>query len=140
MQFVELSYGFAYAIQPRPSNLQIEVVPALFWLECYYPFEDWDLVLCPAYTTVAFSHDDRPIEQRSHCVDGHEQEYFQPMFWAGLATPSYLPATVFPAGRTEGGLPIGLQLVGGQYRDHLTIQAARLMAQCAGHETALPPL
>ncbi len=103
-------------------------------------FEDWDLVLCPAYTTVAFSHDDRPIEQRSHCVDGHEQEYFQPMFWAGLATPSYLPATVFPAGRTEGGLPIGLQLVGGQYRDHLTIQAARLMAQCAGHETALPPL
>ncbi len=103
-------------------------------------FEQWDLVLCPAYATVAFSHDDRPIEQRSHSVEGQVQEYFQPMFWAGLATPSYLPATVFPAGRNESGLPIGLQVIGGQYRDYLTIQGAGLMARLAGYDVSLPQL
>jgi amidase len=103
-------------------------------------FQNWDVLLCPTYATVAFGHDDRPIEARSHCVDGQQQEYFQPMFWAGLATASYLPATVFPAGSSEHGLPIGLQVVGAQYRDHLTIQAAKLMARCAGHEISLPPL
>lgn len=102
-------------------------------------FQHWDVLLCPAYATVAFGHDGRPIEQRSHYVDGLEQEYFQPMFWAGLATASYLPATVFPAGWSGDGLPIGLQIVGGQYRDYMTIQVAKLMADCAGHEVSLPP-
>ena len=53
-------------------------------------------------------------------------------FWSGLATASYLPSTVFPTGLSEGGLPIGLQAVGGAYADYTCIEFARLMAEELG--------
>ena len=33
----------------------------------------------------------------------------------------YNPSTVFPAGRSDAGLPVGLQAVGAEFHDHKTI-------------------
>jgi amidase len=95
-------------------------------------FEDWDILLCPQVATTAFEHDHRPIDARTLKVDGVDQPFFQQIFWSGLATASYLPSTVFPTGLSEGGLPIGLQAVGGAYADHTCIEFARLMAEELG--------
>ena len=95
-------------------------------------FNEWDIVICPVFPVPAFSHDHSPIEQRTLSVNGVSQEYFQSMFWAGVSTASYLPGTVFPAGLSKQGLPIGLQAVGAEYEDYTTIDFAKLLTEQIG--------
>ena len=100
-------------------------------------FRDFDLVLMPIMSTAAFRHDHRPMGQRTITVNGASQPYFDQVFWAGLASASYLPSTVIPTGLNDEGLPIGVQIVGPQYGDLITIGAARMM-EAAGFRFTPP--
>jgi amidase len=95
-------------------------------------FREWDIVLCPIAASVAFEHQHGPYRGRRLIIDGVETPYFQQLFWAGLATCSYLPATVFPTGVGTQRLPIGLQAIGEAYADLQTIEFARLVTQEIG--------
>lgn len=96
-------------------------------------FREWDVVVCPIAACVAFEHQHDAYRGRKLDIDGVEVPYFQQLFWAGLATCSYLPATVFPTGPGARGLPIGLQAIGDAYADLQTIEFARLVtAQLGG--------
>jgi amidase len=95
-------------------------------------FREWDIVLCPIAASVAFEHQHGPYRGRTLVIDGVETPYFQQLFWAGLATCSYLPATVFPTGVGTQKLPIGLQAIGDTYADLQTIEFARLFTQEIG--------
>jgi amidase len=95
-------------------------------------FREWDIVLCPIAASVAFEHQHGPYRGRRLVIDGVETPYFQQLFWAGLATCSYLPATVFPTGVGTQKLPIGLQAIGDAYADLQTIEFARLVTQEIG--------
>ena len=44
-----------------------------------------------------------------------------------MATLTGLPATVAPIGRSDSGLPIGLQMIGGYLEDRTTIAFAGLI-------------
>lgn len=88
-------------------------------------FQSWDLVLMPVMPTTAFPHDHRPVSKRWIAVDGVDRHYYDCLFWAGLPTASYLPATVVPTGLGRDRLPIGVQIVGPAFGDLATIQAAR---------------
>ena len=101
-------------------------------------FEDWDILVCPQMATTAFPHDHRPFGERTIDVDGTEQPYFQQLLWAGMVVNAYLPSTVFPTGPSEDGLPIGLQAVSAPYRDHRTIEFARLVCGEIGAFVAPP--
>ncbi len=101
-------------------------------------FTEWDVLICPQFTVPAIKHDHRPMGERSISVDGTERPYFEAIFWAGLIIASYLPSTVFPTGVSASGLPIGLQAVCGPYRDHQSIEVARLLSQEIGGFT--PPV
>jgi amidase len=90
-------------------------------------FREWDVVVCPIAACVAFEHQHGDYRGRKLDVDGVEVPYFQQLFWAGLATCSYLPATVFPTGPGTRGLPIGLQAIGAAYADLQTIEFTRLV-------------
>jgi len=59
--------------------------------------------------------------------------------WAGIALLSGLPATTMPIGRTENGLPIGMQIIGGYLEDKTTIAFAGLIEREFGEFTP-PPL
>ncbi|MCP4455212.1 MAG: hypothetical protein GY809_27440, partial [Planctomycetes bacterium] len=72
-------------------------------------FQEWDLLVCPIMPTTAFLHDHGAPPTRTIVVNGESQPYWNQVFWAGLATLSYLPSTVFPTGLSGEGLPIGLQ-------------------------------
>jgi amidase len=91
-------------------------------------FREWDIVLCPIAACVAFEHLHGAYRGRRLRIDGVELPYFQQLFWAGLATCSYLPATVFPTGLGTEKLPIGLQAIGDSYADLQTIEFARLVS------------
>lgn len=100
-------------------------------------FESWDIMLCPIMATAAFAHDHAPMASRSVTVNGQPEPYFDQIFWASLATLAYLPATVFPAGHSRGGLPIGLQAIGPEHGDRTTIAFAQAMARQG--ESFVPP-
>jgi len=87
-------------------------------------FQSYDALIAPIMATPAFPHDHRRFGERSIEVDGEARPYFEQVFWAGLAINSYLPSTVFPTGPGEGGLPIGLQIIGPQFGDLTTIALA----------------
>jgi amidase len=95
-------------------------------------FREWDIVVCPIAASVAFEHQHGAYRGRRLSIDGAEVPYFQQLFWAGLATCSYLPATVFPTGASTQGLPIGLQAIGDAYADLQTIEFARLVSEQFG--------
>jgi amidase len=95
-------------------------------------FDEWDILICPQTATPAFEHDHSEITQRILKVNNEEQSYFTQLFWAGIITGPYLPSTVFPTGASLAGLPIGLQAVGAEYDDLITIDFTRLVAQEIG--------
>lgn len=96
-------------------------------------FRDVDILLAPVTVVPAFPHqqegnpDDRRLD-----VDGQDRPYFRQIFWAGLTGVSLLPSTVFPAGLTPGGLPVGIQAVGPEYGDRTCIAFAAMMAELIG--------
>ena len=97
----------------------------LAWAEF---FQDYDLLLCPAATTVAFPHNQAGERwERMLTVNGNPQPSTTQMFWAGYSCNFYLPATVAPAGLSPEGLPVGVQIVGPQYGDYTCLHFAQLL-------------
>jgi len=91
-------------------------------------FSEYDLLLCPAAATAALPHDHvGERHERTVPVNGKRVPVTDQLFWAGIANALYLPATVAPAGFTASGLPVGVQIIGAQYRDRQCIQLARLL-------------
>ena len=102
-------------------------------------FADVDVVLAPITVTPAFPHDhSEPATARTMTVNGAEVSYFAQTFWAGLAIAAHLPATVAPVGRSTGGLPIGVQVIGDAYRDRTTIWVADQLERLLGGFTPPP--
>ena len=95
-------------------------------------FDDWDILICPQTATTAFPHDHRKYNERKLIVDGDAQWYFQQIFWSGLITTPLLPSTVVPTGRSDDGLPIGVQCVSDAYQDQTGIHFAKLLSQEIG--------
>jgi len=93
-------------------------------------FREWDLLLCPTAATAAFTHNQKGERwERIVMVNGKPQPSTTQMFWAGYPGLAWLPSSVAPAGFTEQGLPVGVQIVGPQYGDLATIAAARFLEQ-----------
>ena len=103
-------------------------------------FQDVDVVLCPPMPTVAFPHDHSPIRARELDIDGKKVPYGNLLAWAGIATSNGLPATTMPIGHTDGGLPIGVQIIGGYLDDNTTIAFASLVEREFGGFTPPPSL
>ena len=91
------------------------------------------MLLTPVAATAAFPHDHNPDrDQRLIAVNGRLIPYGDQRFWAGLLSLSYLPATAAPIGLTAAGLPVGLQIIGAEGEDPMTIEFARLLADEIG--------
>lgn len=95
-------------------------------------FRAFDILLCPVMPTAAFPHDRRPERERTISVDGNPVPYDAQFHWAGPATLNGLPATAFPAGLTQDGLPAGLQAIGSYLEDRTPLQFAALAEQAFG--------
>jgi amidase len=102
-------------------------------------FRDWDVVLCPVMPTVAFPHDFRDMQAREIMVDGARVNYDDQSMWISLATLTGQPATAMPIGTSDGGLPIGMQIIGPYLEDRTTIAFAALVEHEIGGFTP-PPL
>jgi amidase len=101
-------------------------------------FREWDVLLCPVMPTPAFLHDHSEINARRISIDGKEIPYTDQSMWIGTATLTGLPATAMPIGRSEEGLPIGMQIIGPYLEDRTTIAFAELLEREFGGFVAPP--
>ena len=101
-------------------------------------FDDVDVFLCPASFTPAFPHDTRPFEARTIATPQGERPYGDQAFWVAHASLPGLPAVAAPVGRTPGGLPVGVQVVGPLFEDDTAIGFAGLLGEVAGGYTPPP--
>ncbi len=90
-------------------------------------FETFDVVLAPPFGVVAFPHDERPIAERTHLINGEVTSYLDQVAWPGIATFPKLPSTAAPIGTTKTGLPIGVQIIGPYLEDRTTIAFAGMI-------------
>ncbi|RPH54847.1 MAG: amidase, partial [Acidobacteria bacterium] len=89
-------------------------------------FREFDVVLCPVMPTTAFPHDHSEMSTRRIAIDDKDVSYGDQTMWAGVATVTGLPATAMPIGVSEGGLPIGMQIVGPYLEDRTPLAFAAL--------------
>ena len=101
-------------------------------------FGRYDVVIAPIMATTAIPHDHRDAWERTITVNGEQQDYFRQIFWAGLAVNAYLPSTVVPAGLCPDGLPAGVQIIGPEYGDLITLGVATTLEQ-NGYAFIPPP-
>ena len=101
-------------------------------------FGEFDLLLTPATLAPAFEHTDVPPAQRKLTIEGREMEFDYTSFYPGLANLPGHPATAFPFGMSDGGLPLGLQATGPFMEDRTPIRFAQLIEQEFGGFLAPP--
>jgi amidase len=103
-------------------------------------FAQFDVLLCPVMPMQAILHDTVvPFMERTVLINGERRAHMDCTAWTGLVGVAYLPSTVIPVGRTESGLPVGLQVVGPYFEDRTPLQAGRLFSEVIG-EWQAPPL
>ena len=100
-------------------------------------FTDHDVLLTPTFAVTAFPHDHSPLATRTMDVDGRPETYFQNT-WCTTFGVAYLPAACVPAGFTEAGLPVGLQIVGPYLEDRTVLAAAAAIEEVLGGFTPPP--
>lgn len=100
-------------------------------------FRDYDLLLCPAFGTAAYPHDQTPTYERELAVNGKRLPFRIQTFWAGYSGVTNLPGSTAPIGFTERGLPVGVQIVGPQYGDRTCLHFARLLEK--EYQRFVPP-
>jgi amidase len=102
-------------------------------------FDEVDVFLSPVAFTTAFAHDhSEPMDKRKIATVHGPRDYYDMLGWIAPATLTGCPATIAPVGRGEGGLPIGLQIMGPYWEDATPIIFAKLLAQVLGGFVAPP--
>jgi amidase len=96
-------------------------------------FGEIDVFLMPASFVAAFPHDhsEPQVSRRLVTSDG-PRPYLDLMFWNAFATLAGLPSTAAPVGRTDQGLPVGVQIVGPYLEDATPIDFADRLASLIG--------
>lgn len=103
-------------------------------------FTRYDILLCPVLIIPAFEHQhDGNLYTRRLVVDGADRPYADLILWTSLIGMAYLPSTVVPVGWTDGGLPVGIQIVGPFLGDRSTLAFAREVERRTGGYR-VPPL
>jgi amidase len=95
-------------------------------------FADHDVLLCPVSAGPAFPHDQSNLLGRTVTINGEPRSAVGASAWCGLIGVIGLPSAVVPVGRTAGGLPVGLQVVGPYLHDRQVVSAAGLIGDLVG--------
>lgn len=107
------------------------------WSRVQAFFEKYDLLLCPTTSTPAFGADQLfPSE-----IGGEPLERpFEGILLTYALTITTLPVMSVPAGWTESGLPVGLQIAGRRFAEREVLKAAANLEKAAPWVHRRPPL
>lgn len=96
--------------------------------------ERFDVLALPAVPTQAMRVSDTSLN-----IDGELNDVFHGLIrLTGPFNVTGAPAVSVPCGWTSGGLPVGLQLAGRHFEDHVVLATARAFEQARGERVRLP--
>ena len=104
-------------------------------------FQEVDLLATPACVTPALALTDQSITVKNFLTGELEEGPVARIMvrMTAMFNSTGLPAISTPAGFTEAGLPIGLQLIGRPFEDALVLGAAHAYEQATNWHTVKPP-
>lgn len=124
-----MTYSVADFIRAQGERLQ-------YYDRVHAFFQRYDLLLTPSLSVAAFD--------ATKLIPAHwEQHPWDWLRWAGFSYPfnlTWLPAATVPCGFTPEGLPVGLQIAAGRFRDLRVLQAARAFEQHRPWAQHRPPV
>jgi len=95
-------------------------------LKLHQLFEEFDLVLAPTNAAVAWPHLDPPSEIGSRRNDDEMAGInYGAIPFTMIFNSSFNPASSVPVGFGEGGMPVGMQIIGGYDEDATVYRASR---------------
>jgi amidase len=119
--------------------LQADRVRAWLASQWHLLFREWDVVVCPVFTTTAVPHDHSAMDTRRLSIDGEDRPYAEQSLWITPASLAGLPATAMPIGlAAPSGLPVGVQVMGPLLEDRTPLRFAELVEQEFGGFVAPP--
>ena len=92
-------------------------------------FQEWDVFLTPVSITSAFPHCDM---ETPLMVDGEKRDYWTANAHCKLFNYTGHPVVVIPLDPPDGGLPLGVQIVGPRWGESRLLSAAREISRLAG--------
>ncbi|MCX4826671.1 amidase family protein [Streptomyces sp. NBC_01142] len=93
-------------------------------------FSEHDILITPATPTAAVpDQTNTPPPQRCITVDGQKRSFYDQTSWLNLTSPVGLPSLVIPAGKTEAGLPLSIQVIGPYLADRTVLAVAKQLAR-----------
>jgi amidase len=97
-------------------------------------FSEHDALVCPVVLGAATVHDlEGDMLERTIDVDGTPRSaVFEVPRWCALWNVVGFPSCVVPIGRTDSGLPVGMQIVTASLRDREAIELARRLERLIG--------
>ena len=95
---------------------------------------DYDLLICPAASVLPFPVEERYVGYR----DGlPPSKYYRWLSIAAAVSVTTLPVITIPSGRTETGLPVGIQLIGRPHGELQLFSLASHIEQALGISPAV---
>ncbi len=130
------SGGFTIASSVRGTRLNLKQYAAAmarrssFTAQIENFLSQWDAWLVPTTTMSAFPHQraGRPFD-----IEGQKVPYLDAcVAYTGLFTLTGNPVVVLPQGKTQQGLPLGVQLVGRRWKDMQLLRLAEKIIEVTG--------
>ena len=129
---------FLRTARAQPSLTADSLLQA--WAECdavrgrlLDELKDFPVLLCPACAVPAFEHG-----QRSWAIEDRTVGYWDVMRYTQWFNLLGAPAAIVPAGKSNSGLPIGVQIASRPFEDEAVLTVAAALERDFGYQT--PPL
>ena len=117
---------------------QTRQVQRVAWAEL---FTRYDVVVAPAFPTVAIPHDtERPPPERTIDIGGVAVPHYLAAAWFCALGAMLMPIVALPAGLSQAGLPVGVQVIGPFLADLRLLRITELLDAAAGPGFTAPPL
>jgi Asp-tRNA(Asn)/Glu-tRNA(Gln) amidotransferase A subunit family amidase len=94
---------------------------------------EYPVLLCPAASVPAFRHG-----ERAWAIDGQQVEYLDAWRYSQWFNALGAPAAIVPVGKSEEGLPIGVQIAARPFEDEIALGIASVVDAAFGYR--VPPI
>jgi amidase len=127
--------GWVAAEKPHTAQTLLDawIGRDLLRMQILEEMETFPVLLCPVASIPAFRHG-----ERSWQVEGKTVQYLDAWSYCEWFNPLGVPAGVVPVGRSEDGLPIGVQVVARPWEEESVMAILQLIEDASGPWKAPP--
>jgi len=104
--------------------------------QIFEQMREYPILLCPVASIPAFGHG-----ERSWNIDGKTVQYLDAWSYCEWFNLLGMPGSAVPVGRSESGLPIGVQIAAKPWEDEIGLSVAEILErECGGSGSTTPSL